>query len=82
MISVFAGFVIAQDTLVKSIAFALTIGVFIDAFLVRMTVVPAVMALLGHVAWWRPRLLDRYLPHRDHGGVTLRDDSTPEPETP
>ena len=82
MISVFAGFIVAQDTLVKSIAFALTIGVFIDAFLVRMTLVPAVMTLLGRTAWWQPRLLDRHLPDLDHEGATLGDSSAPEPEAP
>jgi RND superfamily putative drug exporter len=42
--------------------------VLIDAFLVRMTLVPAVMSLLGHSAWWLPRWLDRLLPTIDIEG--------------
>jgi RND superfamily putative drug exporter len=50
MISVFAGFVLTNDPIVKSIGFALAVGVAIDAFLIRMTLIPALMSLLG---WWR-----------------------------
>lgn len=82
MISVFAGFITIQDTLVKSIAFALATGVFIDALLVRMTLVPALMTLLGHTAWWLPRRLDRRLPSLDTEGTTLIDGSTQVPEAP
>jgi len=42
--------------------FALAVGIFIDAFIVRMTLVPAVMALFGRAAWWIPKWLDRFLP--------------------
>ncbi|MEV5752522.1 MMPL family transporter [Actinoallomurus sp. NPDC052308] len=72
MISVFAGFMITPDPIIKSIGFALSIGVFIDAFIVRMTLVPAVMALLGRAAWWLPRRLDRVLPDLDIEGERLR----------
>ncbi|MBB3156458.1 RND superfamily putative drug exporter [Microbacterium proteolyticum] len=71
MISVFAGFVLAEDTLVKSIAFALAVGVFIDAFIVRATLVPAIMTILGRGAWWIPRWLDRILPNIDTEGTAL-----------
>jgi RND superfamily putative drug exporter len=71
MISVFAGFVVAEETLVKSIAFALAVGVFIDAFIVRATLVPAIMTILGRRAWWIPRWLDRILPNIDTEGTAL-----------
>ena len=41
------------------IGFGLAIAVFFDAFIVRMAIVPAVLALLGAKAWWLPRWLDR-----------------------
>ncbi|GAA0567682.1 MMPL family transporter [Actinomadura livida] len=72
MCSVFAGFVLTPDPIIKSIGFALAVGVFIDAFIVRMTLVPAVMSLFGRAAWWLPRWLDRALPNLDIEGENLR----------
>ncbi|MET8089378.1 MMPL family transporter [Micromonospora sp. NPDC005220] len=80
MISVFGGFVFLEDPVIKSMGFALAIGVAIDAFVVRMTIVPAVMSLLGDRAWWLPRWLDRALPNVDIEGEGLREhleDRTP-----
>ncbi|EHR49776.1 putative RND superfamily drug exporter [Saccharomonospora marina XMU15] len=71
MISVFAGFVLAEETLIQSVGFALAFGVAMDAFVVRMTIVPAVMSLLGKRAWWLPRWLDRVLPRVDVEGERL-----------
>jgi RND superfamily putative drug exporter len=71
MISVFAAFVPHSDMSVKPIALGLAIGVFVDAFLVRMTLVPAVLALLGDRAWWLPERLDRALPTLDVEGEAL-----------
>ncbi len=56
MVSVFAGFIGNDITTVKAIGLGLSVGIFIDAFLVRMTIVPAVMSLLGKAAWWLPFL--------------------------
>ncbi len=72
MISVFGAFVFLDDPVIKSMGFALAIGVAIDAFVVRMTIVPAVMSLLGERAWWLPRFLDRALPNVDIEGEGLR----------
>ncbi|MDP3967606.1 MAG: MMPL family transporter [Nocardioides sp.] len=69
MISVFAAFVPHADAAVKPIAFGLAVGVFVDAFVVRMTLVPAVLALLGDRAWALPRWLDRRLPVLDVEGT-------------
>lgn len=72
MISVFAGFILAPDAIIKSVGFALGIAVLFDALVVRMTIVPAVMTLLGKSAWWLPRWLDKLLPNVDVEGETLR----------
>ena len=75
MSSVFAGFVLTDDTIIKPIGFALAMGVLLDAFVVRMTLVPAVMSLFGERAWWFPRWLDRVVPHVDvEGGALTRPD--------
>ncbi|MBB3677414.1 MMPL family transporter [Modestobacter versicolor] len=71
MFAVFASFVHIEDVTVKAIAFGLAVGVLVDAFVVRMTLVPAVLALLGRSAWWLPRWLDRLLPDLDVEGAKL-----------
>jgi putative drug exporter of the RND superfamily len=73
MFSVFAAFVISPDAVTKSIGLALAVGVLIDAFVVRMTLVPAVMVLLGNRAWSLPRWLDRLLPNLDIEGESISD---------
>ncbi|MFC0526249.1 MMPL family transporter [Phytohabitans kaempferiae] len=72
MISVFAGFILSHESLIKSIGFALAVAILFDAFVVRMAIVPAVMTLLGRSAWWLPRWLDRILPNVDVEGEKLR----------
>jgi RND superfamily putative drug exporter len=72
MTSVFGGFILIDDPVIKSMGFALAIGVLIDAFVVRLTLVPAVMSLLGRAAWWLPRWLDKGLPNVDIEGQRLR----------
>ncbi|AYG78016.1 Membrane protein YdfJ [Streptomyces hundungensis] len=74
MFAVFASFVPGGSTMLKPIAFALAVGVFIDAFLVRMTLVPAVLALVGRAGWWLPKWLDRLLPDLDIEGERLAAD--------
>jgi RND superfamily putative drug exporter len=63
MVSVFAGFISNHDATIQAIGFGLAVGVLVDAFLVRMTIVPAVMTLLGKAAWWLPKWLDKIIPH-------------------
>ncbi|QES48659.1 hypothetical protein DEJ50_13315 [Streptomyces venezuelae] len=72
MIAVFAGFIGSSEQMVKMIGFSLAIAVLFDAFIVRMAIVPAVLALLGHRAWWLPKWLDRVLPNVDVEGEALR----------
>ncbi|MDO4026994.1 MMPL family transporter [Clavibacter michiganensis] len=73
MFFVFAAFVPEGAGVIKTIALGLAVGIFFDAFLVRMTLVPAAMALLGKRAWWIPRWLDRILPDVDIEGEGLRE---------
>ncbi|MFH8533509.1 MMPL family transporter [Streptomyces tendae] len=81
MISVFISFLFSHDADTMAIAFALAFGVLVDAFVVRMTLVPAVMALLGDRAWKLPRRLDRILPHLDVEGENLNAPGT-SPQVP
>lgn len=71
MVSVFVAFVPEGDTSIKPIALGLAVGIFVDAFIVRMALVPAVMQLLGARAWWLPAWLDRILPTFDVEGEAL-----------
>ncbi|WP_370247826.1 MMPL family transporter [Nocardioides sp.] len=75
MISVFAGFILEHDVVVKSLGFALAVAVLFDAFVVRMVLIPALMYLLGEKAWYLPAWLDRILPNVDveGEGLTARD---------
>ncbi|MFF9776141.1 MMPL family transporter [Streptomyces sp. NPDC013978] len=72
MMAVFAGFIGSGESMIKMIGFGLAIAVFFDAFVVRMAIVPAVLALLGEKAWWLPKWLDRALPNVDVEGEGLR----------
>lgn len=63
MVFVFAGFIGSHNEVIRPIGFGLALGIFVDAFIVRMTLVPAIMSLLGKSAWWLPRWLDRRLPN-------------------
>lgn len=74
MIAVFAGFVSNHDSTIQTIGFALAFGIFVDAFIVRLTIVPIVMLLLGRAAWWLPSWLDRSLPH-----VSIEGEESPAP---
>jgi putative drug exporter of the RND superfamily len=71
MVSVFGAFVTDTDPVVKSIGLSLAFGVLADAFVVRMTLVPAAMALLGSRAWWMPKRLERIVPDVDIEGEAV-----------
>nr|WP_237508683.1 MMPL family transporter [Streptomyces sp. SID8382] len=81
MISVFAGFIGSSESMIKMIGFGLATAVLFDAFVVRMAIVPAVLALLGKSAWWLPRWLDRALPNVDVEGEGLRKQLESDPAT-
>ncbi|KAA1425392.1 MMPL family transporter [Mumia zhuanghuii] len=69
--TVFIAFIPGGSSTIKPIALGLAVGVFVDAFVVRMTLVPAVMVLLGRRAWWLPAVLDRSIPDVDVEGAVL-----------
>ncbi|CNF46796.1 putative membrane transport protein [Mycobacterium tuberculosis] len=71
MISVFAGFVGMSNPTIQTMGVGLAAAVAFDAFVVRMAIAPAVLALLGRRAWWLPRTLDRVLPNVDVEGESL-----------
>lgn len=74
MISVFAAFMLLDEPFIRTMGFALAVAILLDAFIVRMTLVPATMYLLGNSAWWFPRWLDKILPRLDIEGEALEDD--------
>lgn len=71
MFAVFAAFIPEGDASIQPIAFGLAVGVAIDAFIVRMTLIPAVLAVFGRRSWWIPASLDRVLPRFDIEGEGL-----------
>ncbi|WP_207841696.1 MMPL family transporter [Williamsia soli] len=71
MVSVFAAFMLQDMVFIKAIGFALAAAVIFDAFIVRMTLIPAVLAMLGDKAWWLPKWLDKILPNVDIEGEKL-----------
>ena len=73
MISVFAAFMLIDEPFIRTMGFALAVGVAFDAFIVRMLIIPATMFLLGDKAWWIPKWLDKILPNMDIEGTALTD---------
>ena len=71
MVSVFSGFIFTDDIMIKQIGFALAFGILVDAFLIRMIFVPAVMSMFGDKIWWLPKWLDKILPDLDIEGEKL-----------
>ncbi|HSS10205.1 MAG TPA: MMPL family transporter, partial [Acidimicrobiales bacterium] len=71
MFSVFASFISTPNATLKTIAFGLAFGVAVDAFIVRMTFVPAVLALIGRRSWWLPAWLNRIIPNPDSEVLNL-----------
>ncbi|CAM3058097.1 MMPL family transporter [Sporolactobacillus spathodeae] len=71
MVAVFAGFMMTSEPIIKSMGLSLTVGVLFDAFIVRMTMVPAVITLMGKSAWYLPKWLDKLLPDIDIEGKSI-----------
>lgn len=80
MISVFAAFMLSPETTAKMMGFALAAAVFFDAFVIRMLVVPAAIALLGDRAWGLPRWLDHFVINFDIEGEAVRHRGLEEPD--
>lgn len=71
MVSVFSGFIFAEAVIIRAISFGLAFGVLVDAFVVRLLLMPALMHLVGRGAWWFPRWLARIVPDLDVEGARL-----------
>ncbi|MCU1648067.1 MAG: hypothetical protein JWN03_8342 [Nocardia sp.] len=79
MFAVFAAFVTVDNPIIKPLAFTLAIGVLLDAFLVRLTLIPAIMAIVGNRMWYHPKWFGRYVPDLDIEGATLDEELTGTP---
>jgi len=79
MIVVFTSFVINPDPTVKMLAIGMAFAVLIDASLVRMCLVPAIMSLLGAHAWWMPRWMEPVIPHMQLEGAPAAEAVAHEP---
>jgi len=77
MTAVFASFISGGQALIQMVGFGMAAAVLLDAFVVRMTIVPAVLGLLGRRAWWLPRWLDKVLPRLDIEGTSLENHRVP-----
>ena len=86
MAGVFAGFAFSGDATIGTIGMALTVGVLVDALVVRMVIMPAALTLLGRGAWWMPRWMQRIVPNVDAEGHALDSfldaDDAPTPAAP
>jgi RND superfamily putative drug exporter len=77
MATVFAAFILSADRIPKEFGLLLAVAILTDALLVRMTLVPALLTLLGEKSWYMPRWLDRILPditiEPPHDGAARRE---------
>ena len=71
MIAVFVAFIDQPLPFIQIFGFALGVGVFFDAFFIRMALVPATMFLMGNATWWIPRWLNLLIPRMDIEGTAL-----------
>jgi RND superfamily putative drug exporter len=76
MFSIFVAFMFTNDPTIKAIGFSFAIGVFLDAFVVRLTLIPAVMAIIGSRLWYHPGWFGRHIPDPDIEGQRLEDQLT------
>jgi putative drug exporter of the RND superfamily len=71
MFSIFVAFMFTNDPTIKAIGFSFAAGVFLDAFVVRLTLVPAVMAIVRSKLWYHPEWFSKYIPDPDIEGQRL-----------
>jgi putative drug exporter of the RND superfamily len=71
MFSIFVAFMFTNDPTIKAIGFSFAAGVFLDAFVVRLTLVPAIMAIIGSRIWYHPQWFARHIPDPDIEGQRL-----------
>ncbi|MGV0644498.1 MMPL family transporter [Mycolicibacterium sp. XJ2546] len=71
MVGIFLAFLVATDPIIKSVALTLAVGVLLDAFVVRLTLIPAIMAVLGRRMWVHSRWFGKVVPDLDIEGTAL-----------
>ena len=71
MFSIFVAFMFTNVPTIKAIGFSFAVGVFLDAFVVRLTLVPAVMAIIRSRLWYHPEWFAKYIPDPDIEGQRL-----------
>jgi putative drug exporter of the RND superfamily len=71
MFGVFVAFLAGGDPIIKSVGLTLAVGVFLDAFVVRLTLIPAIMSVLGSRVWAHSKWFDKYVPDVDIEGTKL-----------
>ncbi len=76
MFSIFVAFMINKDPTIKAIGFGFAVGVLLDAFVVRLTLVPAVMAIADRQFWYHPQWFSKYVPNPDIEGERLEQSLT------
>jgi putative drug exporter of the RND superfamily len=64
MVVVFGAFVASEETFLRLIGVGMATAILVDATVIRMVLVPAVMQLLGRANWWMPRWMARVVPER------------------
>jgi RND superfamily putative drug exporter len=74
MFSIIVAFMFSHDPTIKAIGFSFAAGVFLDAFVVRLTLVPAVMAIVRSKLWYHPPWFEKYIPDPDIEGKRLEHD--------
>ncbi len=68
MVLVFGAFILGSSLTIKEFGLGLAVAVFVDAFVIRMGIVPAVMFLFGRFNWGFPGRLNRALPAEGSAG--------------
>jgi len=73
MFTIFVAFMFTNDPTIKAIGFSFAAGVFLDAFVVRLTLVPATMAIIRSKLWYHPQWFAKYVPDPDIEGARLEE---------
>jgi RND superfamily putative drug exporter len=72
MVCVFLSFMLGENRVIKEFGLSLASAVFLDAVVVRCLLLPAVLSIVGERTWWLPAWLDRFLPHLNIEGTSVR----------
>jgi putative drug exporter of the RND superfamily len=81
MVAVFSSFALGDERVLKMFGISFATAVFLDAFVVRSLLLPAVFELLGRATWWLPEWLERRLPHLAIDSDSVAEDEPVPPRT-